>query len=254
MKRILLILLLAFLIGIVTWYIWKDFQIAENNSQPAVSSPVITNGLSTSTEVIRSDNQEFKTRALKLVEGPILVKAALGDRARNQAENKIKELTGLIKNNYNDMAAWLDLGAYRKLIGDYEGAAEAWEFVSEIRPQNFVSFHNLGDLYGFYLEDYPKAESNFLKSIENNSANIDAYIQLAAIYEFHYPEKRDQIENLFLTGIKLNPADYNLKIALGNYYKNLGRKAEALQYWGEALKLNPDNKSLQNDISNLKNS
>ena len=61
------------------------------------------------------------------------------------------------------MENWLVLGVYRKMIGDYESAKEVWEYASAIRPQNSVSFNNLGELYAYYLKDNAKAEKIILK-------------------------------------------------------------------------------------------
>ena len=76
---------------------------------------------------------------------------------------KIQDLSSQLKKDSDNLENWLVLGVYRKMIGDYESAKEVWEYASAIRPQNSVSFNNLGELYAYYLKDNAKAEKIILK-------------------------------------------------------------------------------------------
>ena len=49
---------------------------------------------------------------------------------------KIQDLSSQLKKDSDNLENWLVLGIYRKIIGDYEGAKEVWEYASAIRPQN----------------------------------------------------------------------------------------------------------------------
>lgn len=255
--------------GFAGWYVWKDFHFGANFNQSGPSNQ--QQGLivdqtqnqdssTTSTDVsklnnaVRTENVKLKTLALKIISEPIIFKTSLSEDSKKLFTQKINEIHDLVKQDYNYLNQWLDLGSYRKLIGDYEGAIEALNFAVAIRPDDYVAFHNLGDLYGFYLKNYPKAEENFLKSITFKPANEDAYIQLATIYQYSYKEKSGETENILLKGISSNPGSATLKIALGNYYKTIGRNTDALKYFEDALKLMPNNVSLQQDIELLKKS
>ena len=61
-----------------------------------------------------------------------------------------------------------------------------------------------------------------------------------------------EAEKIFLLGIKSNPGEVSLKILLGQYYERRGQLTDALRYYEEALKLNPNNQSLKQEISRLK--
>jgi tetratricopeptide (TPR) repeat protein len=255
MKKSLLTILLMLLIGIAAWYIQSDLrssypidQLTDKN-EPAnlIEQP--------KEDIAAAPAQDsLKTQALKIISKPLLFKNNLSDKEKELFKKKNDELTGLIRQNYDYINAWHDLGSYRKLMGDYEGAIEAWNFIGLIRPKDYISYHNLGELYGFYLKDYEKAEQNFLKSINNNPANIDGYLQLVTVYEYGYAEKAAEAENVLLLGIKSNPTDPNIKIALGEYYQKQNKISEAIKYFEEALKLNPANKMLEEEIKKLKNS
>ena len=76
------------------------------------------------------------------------------------------------------------MGVYRKIIGDYEDAREVWEYAGAIRPQNSVSFNNLGELYAYYLKDNKKAEENYAKAIENDPSAIYIYRNFFDFYRY----------------------------------------------------------------------
>ena len=188
--------------------------------------------------------------ALKIIDRPITIKTTLSEQTKQLAIQKINEASDMIRANYDYANQWYDLGAYRKMIGDYIGADEAWSFVSRIRPDDFISLHNLGDLY-YSLKNYSKAEQYFLASIEKNPQNADAYIQLVAIYEFNDLSKTSLIEPLLLRGITANPKEPNLMIALGKYYQNRGNLEGARNYFTQALALNPKNTELERELQLL---
>lgn len=205
----------------------------------------------TNTEAPRPAQQDpaLRARALEIINKPIVIKAAISPESKNRAEEKIAAANTLIQENYDYDLPWLELAAYRQVLGDFDGAIAALDFLSAIRPKEYVSFHNLGVIYGFYLKNYPKSEENFLKSITNNPQNIDAYEQLITVYEAYKPER---IESLLLPAIQKNPSNVSFKIMLGNYYANKSKTAEAIRYLEEALKLNPTNTELKTEIEELK--
>ncbi len=228
--------------------------VASHSTEPAttenqISTTTESTQTSASSPVPASQAAVFKTQALKIVARPIEVKANLSATAKEQAISKINENITAIKQNYDFDKSWLELGSYRQLIGDYEGAVEAWNFLTIIRPKDFVAFHNLGSLYGFELHNYPKAEENFLKAISNNPQDVDAYSQMVTIYQTYQPS---QIDPFLLQGTKASPNDAGLFILLGQYSESVGNKPKALAQYEQALKIQPSNTSLQEDVNRLK--
>src|SRR3989344_7028703 len=207
MKKWLLSLLVLTALGAAFWIFWPNQELSE--VQPA-DNEHLSNQLAAEEEKASEekkpeekavDNKEaFGALALKIISRPVKVSAPLSEADRKRAEEKIKEISDLIRKDYNYTYPWYDLGAYRRVIGDFEGAAEAWNFVPLIRPDDFIAYHNLGDLYGFYVKDYPKSEDNYLKSIKNNPANIQAYLDLAVIYGSVYKEKLRKFLKSFFSG------------------------------------------------------
>ena len=78
--------------------------------------------------------------------------------AQEKITKKIEDITQVLKANNDAFIYWIELGQYWKLIGDYEGTRDAWEYAGAIRPRNSLSFGNLADLYGYYIKDFSLAE------------------------------------------------------------------------------------------------
>ena len=204
---------------------------------------------------VSSDNSKetnlLRAEASKIISRPISVKIQISDSSRKNALAKLDELVKLIKGKYDYANAWYDLGAYRMVIGDYDGAIDAYKFVVLIRPSDYVGYANLGDIYMNYLKNYILAEENFLKAIQNNPAYISGYVELAALYENYFKDGRQKAEDLFLLGIKRNTENLYLKVHLAEFYERTDKKLEALALFREILSLDPNNKSVEAEVTKL---
>ncbi len=113
--------------------------------------------------------------------------------------------------NSGSFDAWLDLGINRKMINDFDGAIEIWEYIGAIRPNNIVTFNNLGNIYHYELKDYVKAEENFLQAIKNDTSYIPSYINLYDLYRFSYKTDTDSATKILEEGLKNNPDNQELQ-------------------------------------------
>ena len=152
-----------------------------------------------------------------------------------------------------DYFFWLiQVGLLKKVIGDYIGARDAWEYAGMIRPANSVSFANLGELYWHYLSDFPKAEMNFKKSIQNKPDDPATYQSLADLYWYSLKEKADQASEILKQGIAANPGDVNLIKALAALYQRQNDYPNALLWWQKVLESEPNNTGVAQEIDMLK--
>lgn len=179
------------------------------------------------------------------------VKTQLLPQIAEDTKNELQTLSQGLKENYDFLNGWLQLGALRRLIGDYEGAREALEFATLLRPENYVAFHNLGDLYGFQFKNYSKAEENFLKAIAKEPKDVDAYKSLAMLYQYSYTQKRDQTDDILLRGIEVAPDRTDLLAMLARYYVEIGDTVNARIYYNKALEIEPANNGLRKELEGL---
>lgn len=212
MKKIILAITIVLALSVGAWYL----QNYANNLLEQKPAPVVEQVAPVPVVVKKDDS--LKVTALKIAMAALHPSKDASPAMIAIAQEKIKSSVALIKEDYNHDLPWLDLGAYRKLAGDYDGAIAAWKFLMQIRPNDFVAPHNLGDLYGYVLQNYPESEKYFLKSIENNKNNVPAYLSLSEIYAVPAFNKADQIEKILLRGLENNPKDANLEARLSSYY------------------------------------
>lgn len=210
-RKIFLGLIILFFAAGVSYYIWHDltkkptsdigFEVA--TSTPDTQTPNSLLGYPIAKEIPNLDK-------------PINITADLPEDAKKIAQEKIEKLSSELKQDPSLFENWLVLGIYRKMIGDYEGAKECWEYASFLMPQSSVPFNNLGDLYAYYLKDSNRSEENFLKAIKNNPSQIFIYRSLYELY--HYVMKDDiKAKQILEQGIKVNPnTSQELKILLDN--------------------------------------
>lgn len=216
----LVIAIAAFLVlaGFSVWYIYRDLR-KSNQQEP---TPIKNQPVSIPASTYDVESEEIKKQMPDL-DREIIVKANLSEESKNRAISEIKIITATLKADYDRREEWLNLGIWRKTLGDYEGAKEAWEFVTLIRPNDPVAFHNLGDLYSQYLKDFPKAEQYYLIAIEKDTGhNAFFFIKLYEFYRY-YVKKLDLAEKTLLDAIKANPGDEQLKAVLDDFRKEIGK-------------------------------
>lgn len=146
-----------------------------------------------------------------------------------------------VKGNPDYLLGWIELGITKKVIGDYEGARDAWEYAGIIRPFNSVSFSNLGEIYWRYLPDFPRSEKNFKTAIKNKPDDFSVYISLSDLYYYSYKEKKDLAYAVLLDGIAANPNDANFPRALAALYERDNNFVKAIEWWKKVFASEPDN-------------
>lgn len=210
-KKIILIIFILLLAGGAGYYIYSDIvrhRVANTNNTPAP-----TPGIGEVNEITKEEIE----KQMPNLDKEIVVRADLPANIKSETIMDIQDVIQKLKENYDDMQLWLQLGLLRKLLGDYDGAIEAWQFVNLIRPNNFVSFGNLGDIYTLYLKDSGKAEENYLKALENGPEQTYLYQK---VYEFYRYAMKDDIKakEILKKGIKLNSGtSQDLQNLLNNF-------------------------------------
>jgi len=135
----------------------------------------------------------------------IKITVDMSEDAKRIATDKIKDISSQLKKDSDNLENWLVLGVYRKMIGDYESAKEVWEYASVIRPQNSISFNNLGELYAYYLKDNAKAEENYKKATENDPSAIYIYRNFFDFYRY-FAKDAAKARAILEQGIAANPS------------------------------------------------
>lgn len=166
---------------------------------------------------------------------PIVFPAGVNTEFKRIMTERINKTSAELKKNPENIDAWLDLAIHRKTIDDYKGAAEIWEYVLEFQPDNSVVLGNLGELYHFYLKDYPKSENYYKRAIALDQTRISLYRGLHELYKYSYKKDTTAAADILKTGLERNPNNTDLLILLGLYYREKGDKNSARLYYEQAL-------------------
>lgn len=177
-------------------------------------------------------------------------KAAVLEFAAQESLNKPRRLKTEEELN-NDFKVWYKLGMVRKMLNDYQGAAEAWTKASEIAPDNSAPLANLADLYTFFLKDYDRAEEAYAKAI-NIFPTIDYYRSFADFYKIAMPNNQERVEQVIQQALQIFPNHPDLVSYLATYFKEKGERDKAITYYEQLLKISPTNTSARADLDKLK--
>ena len=148
----------------------------------------------------------------------VTIPSSIPRDAGNAIKARIEELAATLKEKPDLGSAWLDLATYRKMINDFEGAREIWEFLTRLHPDSFIAYTNLASLYAFDLKDAVPAEKYFTFAYERGARDVSFF---RSLYEFYrYVVKNDENAKKALSeGIERNPEAHDLKYLLENYEK-----------------------------------
>ncbi|NUM25101.1 MAG: tetratricopeptide repeat protein [Candidatus Buchananbacteria bacterium] len=160
-----------------------------------------------------------------------------------------------IQSNQDYVDPWFDLARIKKYVGDYRGSEAALIKAGEIRPNNSTSFTNLADLYANFLGEYDKAEIAYQTAIANSLGewgNDKLYREYAYFVENHLKDPA-RATSILVDGLEDNPQSIDLMTVLADLYKRQGDVDNALKYYREALKIDPEDDAIRQEISNLQN-
>lgn len=195
----------------LSYYFYKDIKKTGKVSTSTVPA-VNIEGAATTTPSINKEETKVIVNNIKVpsLDRPIVYPDNMDPKIKDDTRAKISKIISGLKSNNDSFNDWIDLGLYLKLLEDYQGAAEAWEYAGIIRPKNTASFSNLGVVYGYYLGKTALAESNFLRAIENDPNYINFYFQ---VYDFYNDVMKDKMKAkaIIESGIKENPNSGELK-------------------------------------------
>jgi hypothetical protein len=168
------------------------------------------------TPIVDLDVPPYKGEAIDEVGDDPIIKDYPVEIVESYKE-ELAELATELSENPFDFDNWVRVGVLKKFFRNFEGARQVWEYANIIAPVNSVAHSNLGDLYGFYLNEFEKAEENYLKAIEVDPQFSQFYIGLAEFYYTH--DRQPDAEDIINRGLETLPGDETLTMSLKRYGK-----------------------------------
>ncbi len=212
------------------------------------------------------DNKE----ELKLTQGQLIEKEgllefknydqSLSPEQINKYQQDFEERKNFILANPGALnpSAWLTLAKIKKYVKDYEGAEKIYLFLIKFDAANYIPENNLADLYANYLFNYEKAAEHYWQAVKksvafNKPMGLMFYRSLADIYAFKLISKISEFESQALVALKNDyVGSVDFLTMLAKFYKDSGNKNEAIKYLEAALKLDPTNQTIKDDLTALK--
>ncbi|MCH8889201.1 tetratricopeptide repeat protein [Patescibacteria group bacterium] len=148
---------------------------------------------------------------------------------------KIADAILNVKNSKRSFDNWLTLGNLYNQIQDYEGALEVYEYINILSPENNIGYTNVGNIYHYNLQDFEKAETNYLLSITKDVSSENAYIELHTLYKNVYKTDTSSAVDILLEGLENTDNNPDLMVMLASYCKENGDKENA-RSWYEAAR------------------
>lgn len=142
---------------------------------------------------------------------PLTFPDTLSEDVRTALQRQRTATIAILDKEPTNFNAWINLGSIRQTVTDYLGAEVAWSYAATIYPKSTIPFDNLGWLYLDFIKDYPKAETNFLRAIGNDTHDINAYEQLFSLYTIYgYKKETSAAADIVERGLSANPGNQTL--------------------------------------------
>lgn len=215
-KKILSGIFIVLVLAVAFYFMYNKNKKSITVNSDAVSTTTVGG---TNTKVLGSGDYTITQVPIenkKRVPAPDLNRVVVFGKTVNLTEevkkivtDKITTLQSDLKKDNTNLNNWLSLGLYQKMAGDYEGAVITWKYVGEVANKDFISFGNLGDLYGYYLHDNAMAEMYYKKAIANAPTQSYLYVQLAMLYKDVFNDL-DKARAVIVDGLKKLPDNQSL--------------------------------------------
>lgn len=131
---------------------------------------------------------------------PIIFPASFPEEARVIVSDKIKTNVAELKKEPNSFGGWMNLAILRKMIDDYDGARQIWDFLTKASPEQPGPFANLANLYAFDLKDPTRAKENFIKAIQRGPKDVSVYRNAYDFYRYAIKDN-DKAKQMLRDGI-----------------------------------------------------
>lgn len=238
-KNTIAVLAIAALIGAVSLYIYKDLhkKIAPEADVPTgikleteggkggYTVSVLPNASTTPKEVPLAPSLNF----------PAKNSSGMNPQTFKIVAEDMAALTEELKKDSSSEEKWLKLALYEKMLGNYNRAVEILNYLSILWPNDYIIYNNLGDIYQFYLKNYPLAEKNWLKVLEFRTDYVSVYENLYGLYSGLYTAKKSEALPILLKGQKNNPDTIVLILDIARHYRSVGDVAQAKIYYDKSI-------------------
>jgi len=235
-KKTIQIIILILIILIIGGYFFNEFYLKKHQN------------INQDQEINLNSLFEFKNYNEKL-----------SDQEFENYSKRVLDAKEIILNNPQALnpSHWLMIARMKKYVNDFKGAEQIYFFLIQKDENNYLVYGNLADLCSDYLFNYEKAAEYYWKAIEKSETNPNMqflyYKNLVGIYSSNLENDRNDFENKILKIYENKYKNsFDFLTMLASYYKNINNKNNAIKYLEQALKLDPQNQIIKDEIEWLR--
>lgn len=164
-------------------------------------------------------------------------------------DRAIQVLNTAIKISPNFYKAYLDLGHVYMDKGNIVKAEKFFKKASSLKKEDYEARYYLGSIY-IKNKNYKEALDEYSQAFKLGLRDTEIYNKLGFVYMKNHRFK--EAERSFLDSLVLDKNQCEPHNNLGNLYSVFGYFDPAIHEYREAMKIEPDNKGVLNNIAKLK--
>lgn len=147
-----------------------------------------------------------------------------------------KDFAALVAQRPDDYFLREEFAVFLELCGDVTGAADQWEGVRELLPQDSVGYYEHGRLL-ISQQHYSEAESELRTSLAIRPSRAEAWVELGNALALQ--QKHAEALASFTTALRLDPWNAETHLREGKVLAHLRRHGEAIASYRAAIQLKP---------------
>ncbi len=171
----------------------------------------------------------------------------------DRIDEAVGELEKLHKRDPKDTATLLQLAMLYAAQKKPAKAIETYTALLAVEPTEWRAFRGRGDAYAELgkqaetLADYEKAQGELEKLYKLNPKDTATLLQLAVLYGAQ--KKPAKAIETYTALLAVDPSEWHALRGRADTYLNVGRQAEAIADYEKALKIEPQDHSLLNNLA-----
>ncbi|MDP2684223.1 MAG: tetratricopeptide repeat protein [bacterium] len=219
-NKILVYLIIVILIGGVGYYIYnKEVKISEKSNQ-------------------NIENEQKDPFA------DLVIPVDIDEATKTVMQTHIDNTKEMYNEKPDIWETWIAIGNLKAMLGDYEGAIDAYRESISLQSNNILGYRNIAEVYKNNLHDYEKAIEYYRLAIELAPGDPEIYIALALIEEYQLKDLVSA-EETYLNGLRATGNNFEILNRVLYFYKNNNNPEKANEIQNKINKLYPDSAAAQ---------
>jgi tetratricopeptide (TPR) repeat protein len=175
---------------------------------------------------------------------------------KNQIEKGFSEFAKIIGKESLTFLEKAQLGEmYFNMVAQDPKTADVVEYIfkylNETNPDNWLPYYYLGQV-DLLTKKNDEAALKFIKGITYADTSQEAYLQIG--YALFTLEKYEQAKPIIEKGLELSPSDFRMNYSYALVLQRLGNLPNAIKYYENAHKINPEELSVLSSLALAYNS